>query len=230
VGGATLSPELGRRVRGTLGATLTHWFGMAEGILCYTRLGDSDETAATTQGHPMCAAEELRVVDAEDRDVLAGEIGQLLVRGPCVLRGYYRVPEHNTTVFTEDGFLRTGDLVRIDGDGRLVVSGRIKDVINRGGEKISADEVESHLVAHPGVRRVAVVPVADRVLGEKSCAVIVAADPPPTLGELKDFLRGRGLAEYKLPDRLELVPALPHTGVGKVDRRAVGELLRAAAR
>jgi 2,3-dihydroxybenzoate-AMP ligase len=230
VGGATLSPELGRRVRATLGATLTHWFGMAEGILCFTRLDDSDETAATTQGHPMCAAEELRVVDAQDRDVLAGEIGQLLVRGPCVLRGYYRVPEHNTTVFTGDGFLRTGDLVRIDADGRLVVSGRIKDVINRGGEKISADEVESHLIAHPAVRRVAVVPVADRVLGEKSCAVIVATSPSPTLGELKEFLRGRGLAEYKLPDRLEVVAALPHTGVGKVDRRAVGELLRTAPR
>ncbi|GIJ79603.1 2,3-dihydroxybenzoate-AMP ligase [Micromonospora phaseoli] len=221
VGGATLSPEVARRVRPATGATLTHWFGMAEGVLCFTRPGDGDEVAATTQGTPLSPADELRVVDEADRDVPAGKVGELLARGPCTLRGYYAVPEHNRTVFTADGFLRTGDLVRRDAAGRLVVVGRIKDVVNRGGEKISVDEVEAHLVAHPAVRTAAVVPVPDPRLGEKTCAVIVARDAPPSLAEVHDFLRARGLADFKLPDRLHVTPQLPYTPVGKIDRRAL---------
>jgi 2,3-dihydroxybenzoate-AMP ligase len=221
VGGATLSPEVARQVRPALGATLTHWFGMAEGVLSFTRPDDPDELAATTQGRPMCAADEYRVVGDDDQDVPAGEVGHLLARGPCTLRGYYAVPEHNATVFTADGYLRTGDLARITPEGHLAVAGRVKDVVNRGGEKVSADEIEAHLVAHPRVRRAAVVAVPDRSLGEKSCAVIVAGEPAPTLAELKEFLAGRGLAEFKLPDRLEVVESLPHTNVGKVDKRAL---------
>jgi 2,3-dihydroxybenzoate-AMP ligase len=169
----------------------------------------------------MCGADEYRVVGDDDRDLPTGEVGHLLARGPCTLRGYYAVPEHNATVFTADGFLRTGDLGRITAAGHLAVSGRVKDVVNRGGEKVSADEVEAHLLAHPAVRRVAVVAVPDRTLGEKSCAVIVASGPAPTLAELKEFLAGRGLAEFKFPDRMEVVEALPHTTVGKVDKRAL---------
>ncbi|MFV2101603.1 (2,3-dihydroxybenzoyl)adenylate synthase [Micromonospora sp. LOL_024] len=221
VGGATLSPEVARRVRPATGATLTHWFGMAEGVLCFTRPDDGDEVAATTQGTPLSPADELRVVDEADRDVPDGEVGELLARGPCTLRGYYAVPEHNRTVFTAEGFLRTGDLVRRDAAGRLVVVGRIKDVVNRGGEKISVDEVEAHLVAHPAVRTAAVVPVPDSRLGEKTCAVIVARDAPPSLAEVRDFLRARGLADFKLPDRLHVTPQLPYTPVGKIDRRAL---------
>jgi 2,3-dihydroxybenzoate-AMP ligase len=221
VGGAVLHPDLARAVRPALGATLTHWFGMAEGMLCFTRPGDGDEAAATTQGTPMCADDELLVVDADGAPVPPGEVGELLVRGPCALRGYYAVPEHNRTVFTPDGFLRTGDLARIDPEGRLVISGRIKDVINRGGEKVMADEVEGHLLAHDRVRAAAVVGIPDQRLGEKTCAVVVADDPAPTLMELRKLLWDRGLADYKLPDRLEIVEALPLTTVGKVDKRAL---------
>jgi 2,3-dihydroxybenzoate-AMP ligase len=225
VGGAVLAPELGRKVRPALGATLTHWFGMAEGILCFTRRDDGDEVASTTQGTPMCEADELVVVDDQDHPVPAGAEGQLLVRGPCVLRGYYNVEEHNKTVFTSDGYLRTGDLARLTAEGRLVITGRIKDVINRGGEKVSADEVEGHLAAHPKVRGAAVLPLADRRLGEKICAVIVPRDEPPTLAELRDLLRERGLADYKLPDRLEIVDSLPQTNVGKIDKRKLAAML-----
>ncbi|MCI4066456.1 AMP-binding protein [Micromonospora sp. R77] len=221
VGGAVLHPETGRAVRPVLGATLTQWFGMAEGLLCFTRPGDGDELAATTQGTPMCPDDELVVVDADDRPVPAGEIGELLVRGPCVLRGYYAVPEHNRTVFTADGFLRTGDLARLTPTGELVITGRIKDVINRGGEKVVADEVESHLLAHDRIRAAAVVPVPDAGLGEKVCAVVVVDGAAPTLAEVRALLRDRGLADYKLPDRLDVVDALPQTSVGKVDRRAL---------
>ncbi|MEU5904150.1 AMP-binding protein [Micromonospora sp. NPDC047467] len=221
VGGAVLHPDLARAVRPALGATLTHWFGMAEGVLCFTRPGDGDEAAATTQGTPMCVDDELLIVDEAGEPVAPGEVGELLARGPCVLRGYYAVPEHNRTVFTPDGFLRTGDLARFDPEGRLVISGRIKDVINRGGEKVMADEVEGHLLTHERVRAAAVVPFPDRRLGEKTCAVVVADGPAPSLVELRKLLRDRGLADYKLPDRLEVVEALPLTNVGKVDKRTL---------
>ncbi|MEU8108479.1 AMP-binding protein [Nonomuraea muscovyensis] len=224
VGGARLDPEVARQVRPTLGATLTHWFGMAEGVLCFTRRDDPPEVPATSQGTPLCAADELKIVDDSDMELPAGQVGHLIARGPCTLRGYYDVPEHNATAFTADGFLRTGDLARFDEAGRLVVEGRAKSVINRGGEKVSAEEVESHLTAHPAVRAATVVPVPDATLGEKTCAFVVAdGRAAPSLAELKEFLSERGLAEFKLPDRLETIDALPLTGVGKVDRRALAE-------
>lgn len=225
VGGAMLDPAVAREVRPRLGATLTHWFGMAEGVLCFTRRDDPDEVAANSQGRPLCPDDDLRIVDDFDRDVPAGEVGHLIARGPCTLRGYYDAPEYNTTTFTADGFLRTGDLARFDPSGRLVVAGRVKSVINRGGEKVSAEEIEGHLLAHPQVRAAAVVPVPDRSLGEKTCAFIVTRGGKPGLSELREFLSGRGLAEFKLPDRLEIVDALPLTAVSKIDRKGLGTRL-----
>lgn len=225
VGGARLEPDLARRVRPALGATLTHWFGMAEGPLCCTRPDDPPELAATTQGRMLCPDDELRIVDEDDQEVPAGQVGRLLYRGPTTLHGYFRAEEDNRRAFTADGFLRTGDLARLTPDGELVIAGRTKDVINRGGEKVSADELETHLLRHPRTRQVAVVPVADTRLGEKTCAVIVPDGPPPTLPELKDFLHHAGLAEFKLPDRLEIVDSLPTTPLGKVDRRGLAALV-----
>ncbi|GAA1954398.1 (2,3-dihydroxybenzoyl)adenylate synthase [Amycolatopsis minnesotensis] len=221
VGGAMLPPETAERVRTELGATLTHWFGMAEGFLSFTRLDDPVERADTSQGTPMSPDDEIRIVDDEDLAVPDGETGQLLVRGPCVLRGYYDVPSHNAEVFTADGFLRTGDLVRRAPDGAITVTGRVKHTINRGGEKISGDELETELAAHPAVRSVAVVPVPDPAFGEKTCAVVVPDGDPPTLAGLRAFLADRGVAGFKHPDRLRVVTSLPYTAVGKVDRRAL---------
>lgn len=221
VGGARLAPEVARRIRPELGARLSSWFGMAEGLLSFTRLEDSDEAAVTTQGIPLCAADEIRVVDEDEHDLSAGQIGQLLTRGPYTLRGYYRAPEHNAVAFTPDGWFRTGDLVRLTESGRLVVEGRIKDVVNRGGEKVSPSEVEEHLRRCPGIKAVAVVPVPDTSLGEKSCAVVVPDGDPPSLAQVREFLRARGVADYKVPDQLRVVASMPMTKVGKVDRRAL---------
>ena len=221
VGGAMLPPEVARRVRPALGCVLSHWFGMAEGLLCFTRPEEPAEVAATTQGRPLCLADEVRVVDELDRDVEPGRVGQLLTRGPTVLRGYYREPELNATTFTPDGFLRTGDLVRMTPEGRLVAEGRIKDIVNRGGEKVPAGELEDHLRAHPAVRGAAVVPMPDALMGEKTCAFVVPASAPPTLAALRAFLTDRGLADFKLPDRVEVVGSVPVTGVGKIDKTAL---------
>lgn len=230
VGSARFAPELARRIYTDLGSSLTHWFGMAEGLLTYTRVDDPIEVIIHTQGRPLSPDDELRVVDDQDREVAPGEIGELITRGPYTLRGYYRVPEHNATAFTPDGFLRTGDLVRFTDEGNMVVEGRIKDVINRGGEKVSAGEVEDLLITHPAVREVAVVAMPDQILGERTCAWVVPRGPAPVLEELRSFLRSQGLADYKLPDRLELTDSFPHTKVGKVNKAELRELAAAKVR
>jgi 2,3-dihydroxybenzoate-AMP ligase len=225
VGGAKLSPETAHHVMQTLSCRLMHWFGMAEGPLCHTAWDDPSDVIAHTQGWPLCAADELRVVDESDREVAPGEVGNLLFRGPTTLRGYYAAAQYNAAAFTADGFLRTGDLVRLTSERRLVAEGRIKDTINRGGEKISAEELEGHLLAHHAIQHVAVVPVPDEAMGEKIFAFIVSDDRSLSRMELKQFLQQSGVADYKAPDRIELVEALPYTELGKVDKKVLRQSL-----
>ncbi|GAA4840566.1 (2,3-dihydroxybenzoyl)adenylate synthase [Saccharopolyspora rosea] len=225
VGGAKCSEEVARRVRPVLGATLQQVFGMAEGLVNYTRLDDPEEVVVTTQGRPISPDDEVLVVDDEDNPVPVGRTGHLLTRGPYTIRGYYRAEEHNSRAFTPDGFYRTGDVVRLTEDGNLVVEGRAKDQINRGGEKIAAEEVENHLLAHPAVHDAAVVSMPDDYLGERSCAFVVPRGQPPKARELIRFVRARGLAGYKVPDRVEFVERFPQTGVGKISKRELRELI-----
>ncbi|MFI6042515.1 (2,3-dihydroxybenzoyl)adenylate synthase [Nocardia sp. NPDC051321] len=228
VGGARLSPELAAQITPRLGCTLSQWFGMAEGILSFTRPGDPPERAVHTQGRPLCSADELLVVDGTGQEVSPGAVGELWVRGPCVLRGYFDSAEYNSEVFTGDGFLRTGDLASFTPSGDLVVVGRSRDTVNRGGEKVPAQEVETHLQVHHAIRSVAVLAVPDDVMGERTCAVVIPAGNPPALAELREFLVERGLAEYKLPDFLEIFDEFPLTPVGKVNKRALLETVVAA--
>lgn len=220
VGGAHLPRDVARRLMDGLEARLQQVFGMAEGLVNYTRLDDADEAIASTQGRPISEDDEIRIVDDADRDVPEGEVGHLLTRGPYTIRGYYRADAHNRDAFTTDGFYRTGDRVRRLASGHLVVAGRAKDQINRGGDKIAAEEVESHLMTHPAVFDAALVAMPDRWLGEKACAFVVLRDALPPR-ELQEYLRGRGIAAYKVPERIELLESLPRTAVGKVDKRAL---------
>ncbi|MEU0251535.1 AMP-binding protein [Streptomyces sp. NPDC006184] len=224
VGGSKLPAEAARRVRGSLGCQLQQVFGMGEGLLNYTRLDDPDELIATTQGRPLSPADELKVVDEDGREVPVGATGQLLTRGPYTLRGYYLAGDHNFTAFTADGHYRTGDLVRLLPNGYVVAVGRTKEVINKGGEKVAAEELENELLAHPAVHDAAVVPFPDPAFGERICAfVVVAPGRGLSHADAVDFLVSRGLATYKLPDRLERLDALPLTTVGKVDKRQLTE-------
>ncbi|MBA8824424.1 2,3-dihydroxybenzoate-AMP ligase [Saccharopolyspora lacisalsi] len=218
IGGAKCSEEVARRVRPTFGATLQQVFGMAEGLVNYTRLDDPEEVVLTTQGRPISPDDEVLVVDDEDRPVATGETGHLLTRGPYTIRGYYRAEEHNAAVFTPQGFYRTGDVVRRTPQGNIVVEGRAKDQINRGGEKVAAEEIENHLLAHQDVHDAAVVSMPDEYLGERSCAFVVPRGHPPRGRELIRFVRRRGLAGYKVPDRVEFVERFPRTGVGKTSK------------
>jgi non-ribosomal peptide synthetase component E (peptide arylation enzyme) len=225
VGGARLADDLARQVEPTLGTRLQQVYGMAEGLVSYTRLDDPEQLRCTTQGRPMSPADEMLVVDDTSRPVPTGQVGELLTRGPCTLRGYYRAAAHNAHAFTPDGFYRTGDLVRQLPSGHLSVVGRVKDQINRGGEKISAVEVEEHLIMHSAVRAAALVAMPHPQWGECAVAFIVCAGAPPTTRDLAAFLAARGLAGYKAPERVETVTSLPLTPVGKVDKAALARRL-----
>lgn len=223
VGGAKLAEPDARALDDALGPVVQQVFGMAEGLINYTALDDPRELVHRCQGRPMSEFDELRIVDENGEDVPDGVEGELLVRGPYTLRGYYRAPEHNARSFTADGFYRSGDRVRRLPSGHLAVTGRIKDTIVRGGENVAADDVEEHLLAHPLIGQAAVVGLPDDALGERICAVVVPSGPRAGLDlpGVRAFLADRGLAAFKLPDRLEFATALPVTAVGKIDKAAV---------
>lgn len=230
VGSAPLDPALASRARRLLGCGIQRWYGISEGLLTHTRLDDPEEAAVNTDGRPMSPDDEVRVVDESGEPVPEGETGEMLVRGPYTIRGYYRAPEENARSFTPDGFFRTGDLVRRRPDGNIMIVGRIKDVINRAGEKVSAEEVERQLRTHPAVEDAAVVGAADTVLGERTYAFLVLTGAEIRSSAMKDFLRGCGLATYKIPDRLVRLDRLPRTPMGKVDKKALRALAAESAR
>jgi 2,3-dihydroxybenzoate-AMP ligase len=222
VGGARLADELARQVRPVLGAQLQQVFGMAEGLLNYTRLDDPEEVICTTQGRPMSPDDEVRLVDERDRDVPDGEPGSLLTRGPYTPRGYYRAEEQNKRAFTPDGWYRSGDICRRTPEGNLVVEGRDKDMINRGGEKISAEEVENLVYQLPAIVQVAAVAMPDPELGERVCVYVVPqAGATVSLAEIHASMNAAGVARYKLPEHLVVVDELPTTKVGKLDKKAL---------
>jgi mycobactin salicyl-AMP ligase len=226
VGGAKLDPGEARRIRETLTPGLQQVFGMAEGLLCYTRLDDPPELVDHTQGKPMCADDELLVVDDSGRPVSDGTEGELLVRGPYTLNGYFCADRDNIRCFSSDGFYRTGDLIRRFADGYLEVTGRVKDVILRGGETVSAAELEAHLLTHTAISSAAAVALPDPYLGEKICAAVVFEGTPLALAELNDYLDQRGVATHTRPDMLVEMTVLPTTAVGKVDKKAIARQLQ----
>jgi salicylate---CoA ligase len=222
VGGARLADELARKVRPVLGATLQQVFGMAEGLLNFTRLDDPEEVVCTTQGRPMCPDDEVRLVDELDRDVPEGEPGSLLTRGPYTPRGYYEAAEQNARAFTAEGWYRSGDICRCTAEGNLIVEGRDKDMINRGGEKISAEEVENLVYQLPAVAQVAAVAMPDRELGERVCLYVVPrSGATVTLAEIRAWMEAIGVARFKLPEHLVVVDELASTKVGKIDKKAL---------
>lgn len=225
VGGARLDPQLARDLLDGFGCRLQQVFGMAEGLVNYTRATDPVDVVCQTQGRPMSEHDELRVVSPETPDgpaLPAGELGELQTRGPYTIRGYFDDPEVDAKAFTRDGFYRTGDLVRVTESGNLSVEGRLGDRILRGGEKIAPQEVEEYLRAHPSVRDVAVVGISDAIWGQKSHAFLILAEGATlTAPEARAHLRERGLAEFKLPDVVHVVSELPRTKVGKTDRVAL---------
>jgi 2,3-dihydroxybenzoate-AMP ligase len=224
-GGARLAPELRARVRQELGCIPQEIYGTAEGLINMTRLDDPQPLLLESSGAPVSELDEIRVLDDAGREVPDGEPGELVTRGPYTIRGYYNAPQINATAFTEDGFYRMGDIVRKR--GRYVYTeGRRKDLINRGGEKISCEEVENLIFGLPQVRQVSLVAMPDPVFGEKACACVVL-QPGTSLSfeELVTHLRRQGIATFKLPERLEVMPAFPVSPVGKILKRELREIV-----
>lgn len=225
VGGAKLNPTSAKALINELGSPLQQVFGMAEGLVNYTRLSDSIDKRCFTQGKPMSQYDEVLVVDDDDQPVAIGEVGHLLTKGPYTIRGYLNAPEHNKKAFTATGFYRTGDIVSIDADGYITVEGRDKDQINRGGEKVSAAELEDYLLKHPDILDAAVVAINDDYLGERTGAYLVTKNNATlTLAECRRFLRQFDIADYKYPDKVICAEQLPKTNFGKVSKKTLRDI------
>jgi len=233
-GGQRLQPEVRAHAQAVIpSATVQENFGMAEGVLMFVRLDDPPEVRLETVGRPVCPDDEIMLLDEDDAIVPVGAVGEFCCRGPYTLRGYYGAAEHNKRAFTPDGFYRSGDLMRQHPSGSYMVEGRKKDLINRGGEKISAEEIENLILSHPAVQNTACVPVPDPELGERMCACIVLR-PGHALAfdELIRFLEGKEMAKIKLPERLLILDDLPLSNFGKVSKKRLSEIAaeRAIAR
>jgi 2,3-dihydroxybenzoate-AMP ligase len=224
-GGQRMQPEVRLKTHQLIpSAFVQENFGMSEGMLFFVHLDDPEEVKLETCGRPICPDDEVRLCDDEGREVPPGEVGELTCRGPYTLRGYYGVPEYNARQFTPDGFYRSGDLMRLHPSGNYIVEGRKKDLINRGAEKISAEEIENLILQHPAVQNVACVPIPDPSLGEKMCAcVILRRDATLTLQALVDFLKEKEIAKFKLPERLAIFEDFPMSTFGKVSKNALSD-------
>ena len=224
-GGQRLQPEVRRRTKELIpSVTVQENFGMAEGLLMFVRFDDPEDVRMETVGRPLSPHDEVKLVDDDDNEVAPGQVGELLARGPYTLRGYFGVPEYNARSFTSDGYYRSGDLMRLHPSGNYIVEGRKKDLINRGGEKISAEEIENLILTHPAVQNVACVPMPDPVLGERMCAyAILRGGNTLTLPELAAFLMNEEIAKHKLPERLEIVDDFPLSPFGKVSKKDLTE-------
>ncbi len=220
-GGASL-PDLIKDVRGKLGCTFFNGYGGTEGMTTLTRSGDDLETLYTTVGKPTCPYDSYKLVDRDGKELPANTPGELLIKGPGIFTGYYRNPEENEKMFDKDGYFKTGDVAKIDPNGNVALVGRIKEMINRGGESISAVEVEKLITDHPDVAFVAAVPMPDPEMGERVCAYI---QPRPgarlQFKDILSFLRGRKASVLHFPERIEFIDAMPFTKAEKIDKMAL---------
>jgi non-ribosomal peptide synthetase component E (peptide arylation enzyme) len=202
-------------------------YGITEGLLLASRPGSTARPRHETVGFPASPVDEVRILEPGlETEVTDGAIGELCFRGPSVLRGYYGDRAATEAAFTTDGFFRTGDLVRahdVEGTRYFSFEGRIKDNIDRGGEKFGVEPIEVFLASHPSILQAAVVGMPDPYLGERVCAFVIprAGAASPRVEDVGEFLLERGLAKFKLPERIELVDGFPVTSVGKLDRVAL---------
>jgi non-ribosomal peptide synthetase component E (peptide arylation enzyme) len=222
-GGAS-HPDLVKDVTEKLRMKFYNGYGGTEGMTTITRPRDDLEVICTTVGRPTCPWDTYKVIDMNGNELPPNSEGELVLKGPGVFTGYYNNPEENKKVFTKDGFFRTGDVAKIDEKGYITITGRIKEMINRGGESISATEIERLINRHPGVAAVAVIPMPDPLMGERVCAYI-----QPRLGARLDFegiisfLKEQKASVLQLPERIEFIDAMPYTGVQKVDKKSLRE-------
>jgi acyl-CoA synthetase (AMP-forming)/AMP-acid ligase II len=220
-GGSTKPPQLHDEAMAVVPSSvgITSGYGMTEApIVSQTDIDAPDESKRHAEGTPTEGV-DMKMVDRDGNAVARGQEGEVVVKGPQVMRGYVDA-SLDAEVFTADGYLRTGDIGRFDEYGGVVITGRLKDVIIRKGENVSAKEVEDVLFAHPAVADVAVLGLPDAERGELVCACVVVADGQvaPTRDDLFGFCREQGLMTQKIPERVEVLDVLPRTPSGKVPK------------
>jgi len=226
-GGAPSTPELVKSVYAKFKCRFVNAFGSSEGPAAVTRADADIETICSTVGNKDCPYAVVKIIDQDGKELPPGKEGELITKGPNIFSGYFKAPEENQVVFTDDGFFRTGDLARIDAKGIITITGRIKETILRGGETISGIGIERLISSHPAISDVAVIGMPDRALGERICAyVVLKEDKILTLAELVGYLRGMGASVLQLPERLEIIDTMPLTKVGKTDKKALKEDIR----
>jgi non-ribosomal peptide synthetase component E (peptide arylation enzyme) len=222
VGAANSPPDLVRMVENKIGARYINAFGMVEGPCAQTRPDDALEIRSQTIGWPVCPYDEIKTIDVNGNPTGTGIEGEMVAKGPGIFTGYFRNPQANQSAFTPGGFFRTGDLAVIDENETIRISGRVKDIIIRGGENIGAREVEELISAHALVEYAAVVGMPDPDLGEQICAYIKPiAGATVSHEDIVRHLKQSGAAKKFFPVRTELVSAIPLTAAGKADKKAL---------
>jgi 2,3-dihydroxybenzoate-AMP ligase/mycobactin salicyl-AMP ligase len=217
--GSHVPAELVKKIYERLGCRFYNVYGSSEGPCTQTRYEDPEDVILHTVGWPICPYDEFKMIDANGNALLPEKEGELVVRGPCIFQGYYKSEAENREAFTPDGFYRTGDIAKFDPERRLVITGRRKDIIIRGGESISAREVEELIGSHPKVTQVAAVGLPDTTLGERVC-VFITLKKGYTISfeEIISYLREKKTSVLYLPERVEVIEEMPLTNVGKVDK------------
>ncbi|MBA4418451.1 MAG: hypothetical protein C0392_11180 [Syntrophus sp. (in: bacteria)] len=227
LGGAPSTPEMLKTAYDRLKCLVINAFGSSEGTNISTRPGDSMEVILNSVGRPACPYDTIKIIDDAGNEVPPLIEGELVSKGPGIFTGYFKSAEENKDIFTPDGFFKTGDKARKDHSGNITITGRIKDIINRGGEKISALDIENRMSEHPAVHETAVVGMPDPILGERICAYVVLKPGMTfTFEECVAFLKKGGASVQQLPERVELLTDLPVTKVGKVDKKALRENIK----
>jgi len=222
--GSHVPAELIRKSYERLGCQFYNVYGSSEGPCAQTRYEDPEKVVFHTVGWPICPYDEFRVIDANGNELPQGKEGELVARGPGIFRGYYKAGAENEEAFTPEGFYRTGDIAKFDTEGRLIITGRKKDIIIRGGEKISSKEVEELISGHAKVEQVAAVGMPDPILGEKVCAFIKPRrDEKIAFEEIISYLKKKKTSVLYLPERVEVIEEMPLTNVGKVDKKRLRE-------
>ncbi len=222
-GGAS-HPGLVRDVTSKLKMKFYNGYGGTEGMTCITRTDDDVDTICCTVGRPTFPHDIYKVIDRDAKALPADTPGELLVKGPCVFTGYYKNPEENAKVFDREGFFRTGDIAKISEKGYVTITGRLKEMINRGGESISATVIEHLINRHPDVAAVAVIPMPDPLMGERVCAYIEPREGAKlTFEGIISFLKGQKASVIELPERIEFIAAMPVTGAQKLNKKALRE-------
>lgn len=228
-GGAALTPEFRKSIIDRFKCFPLEVFGTGEGLLIFMPREAPKEKVLTSSGKAISPYDDLKVIDLETGEVLPpGEAGELVVRGPYTIHGYYNMPEKNKEAFTDDGYYKMGDVVKMDEEGYVYYVGRNKDLVNRGGEKISCEEVEGFIMQNDKVDNCCVVAMPDEEFGERACAY-VKLNPGQTidLKELVAFLKSKDIANFKLPERLEIVDAFPLTAFSKISRKDLRDRIAA---